>query len=94
MGEGANRPTCVDPALSTTERGYPSTAHEKAPFDAGSVIWFPQHDGATRLFAFLQLGAAVTLGIFVATAVSRLRFLGVRVAGVDIAFPAEPPHRS
>lgn len=57
-----------------------------SPFDAGSVIWFPQHDGATRLFAFLQLGASVTLGIFVATAVSRLRFLGVRVAGVDIAF--------
>ena len=58
---------------------YPS------PFDAGSVIWFPQHEGATRLFAFFMLGASVPLGIFAATAVSRLRFLGVRVAGVDIA---------
>ena len=59
---------------------YPS------PFDAGSVIWFPLHEGATRLFAFFMFGASVPLGIFAATAVSRLRFLGVRVAGVDIAF--------
>jgi len=59
---------------------YPS------PFDAGSVLWFPQHQGTTRLFAFLMLGASVPLGIFTATTVSRLRFLGVRVAGVDIAF--------
>ena len=58
---------------------YPS------PFDAGSVIWFPQHAGATRLFAFFMLGASVSLGIFGAAATSRLRFLGLRVAGVEIA---------
>jgi hypothetical protein len=57
-----------------------------SPFDAGSVIWFPQHEGATRLFALLQLGASVPLGIFAAAAVSRLRFLGVRAAGVEMAF--------
>ena len=59
---------------------YPS------PFDAGSVIWFPQHEPETRLFAFFMLGASVPLGIFAATAISRLRFFGVRAAGVDIAF--------
>ena len=56
------------------------------PFDAESVLWFPQHDGAARLFAFFMLGASAALGVFAATVVSRLRFLGVRVAGVDIAF--------
>jgi hypothetical protein len=35
--------------------------------------------------AFLQFGAAIPLGIFTATMVSRLQFLGVRVAGVHIA---------
>src|SRR5262249_25575003 len=57
-----------------------------SPFDAGSVIWSPHPEGATPFFASLQLAAGVPLGIFAATAVSRLRFLGVRVAGVDIAF--------
>ena len=39
---------------------------------------------AVSLAAFLQFGAAVPLGIFVATVVSRLQFLGVNVAGVFI----------
>jgi len=38
-----------------------------------------------RWSAFLQLGAAVPLGIFAATAASRLHFLGVRAAGATIA---------
>jgi hypothetical protein len=38
-----------------------------------------------RIAAFLQFGAAVPLGIFTATIVSRLRFLGVNVAGVFIS---------
>src|SRR5262249_49124925 len=37
-----------------------------------------------RVSAFLQFGAAVPLGIFTATVVSRLQFLGVNVAGVLI----------
>jgi hypothetical protein len=37
------------------------------------------------LCAFLQFGAAIPLGIFTATMVSRLRFLGFRAAGADIA---------
>src|SRR5215471_9060937 len=36
------------------------------------------------LAAFLQFGASVPLGIFAATVVSRLQFLGVNVAGVFI----------
>src|SRR5205085_3746398 len=35
--------------------------------------------------AFLQFGAAIPLGIFTATMVSRLQFLGVRAVGVYIA---------
>jgi hypothetical protein len=35
--------------------------------------------------AFLQFGAAIPLGIFTATMVSRLQFLGVRAAGPVIA---------
>jgi hypothetical protein len=35
--------------------------------------------------AFLQFGAAIPLGIFTATMVSRLQFFGVRAAGATIA---------
>src|SRR6202163_3732831 len=35
--------------------------------------------------AFLQFGAAIPLGIFTATMVSRLQFFGVRAAGAYIA---------
>src|ERR1044071_6814639 len=35
--------------------------------------------------AFFQFGSAIPLGIFTATMTSRIRFLGGRVAGVDIA---------
>jgi hypothetical protein len=38
-----------------------------------------------RICASLQFGAAIPLGIFAASAVSRLQFLGARVAGVSIA---------
>jgi hypothetical protein len=34
---------------------------------------------------FLQIGALIPLGIFAATIVSRLRFLGIRAAGPNIA---------
>jgi hypothetical protein len=40
---------------------------------------------AVRLSNFLLFGSAVPLGIFAVTAVSRLRFLGVRAAGTNIA---------
>jgi hypothetical protein len=41
--------------------------------------------GVIKLTAFLQFGAAIPLGIFTASLTSRLNFLGVRVAGVNIA---------
>jgi hypothetical protein len=40
---------------------------------------------AVRVSNFFLLGSAVPFGIFVVTAVSRLRFLGVRAAGTNIA---------
>jgi hypothetical protein len=40
---------------------------------------------AARVGAFLQFGSAIPLGIFTATAVSRIQFLGVNAAGTSIA---------
>lgn len=47
--------------------------------------FFQAHGAALRLAAFFGFGAAIPLGIFTATAVSRLEFLGVNVAGVFIS---------
>ena len=49
------------------------------------VTYFQTHSHSVLLCAFLQFGAAIPLGIFTATMVSRLRFLGFRAAGADIA---------
>lgn len=58
-----------------------------APYEPLRVImnYFVARPSAVLLCAALHFGAAVPLGIFTATAVSRLRFLGVRAAGADIA---------
>src|SRR2546428_1562733 len=50
-----------------------------------SSAYFSQHATAVTVSAFLQFGAAIPLGIYTATAVSRLQFFGLRVAGVFIA---------
>jgi hypothetical protein len=50
-----------------------------------SDSYFSQHADAVRVGAFLQFGSAIPLGIFTATAVGRLRFLGVNAAGGFIA---------
>jgi hypothetical protein len=47
--------------------------------------YFTQHADAVRIAAFLQFGSAIPLGLFTATVTSRLRFLGMNVAGVEIA---------
>ena len=47
--------------------------------------FYVQNAEVVRIAAFLQFGAAVPLGIFTAVATSRLRFLGLNVAGVSIA---------
>jgi hypothetical protein len=49
------------------------------------VAFFSQRQGATLLCAFLQFGSAVPLGIFTMSMVARLKFLGVRAAGADLA---------
>ena len=57
------------------------------PWESAQTItaYFQTHSRSVLLCAFLQFGAAIPLGIFTATMVSRLRFLGVRATGADIA---------
>ena len=64
-----------------------SGGHVPSPFDPplDSFEFFFLHSRALRWSAFLQLGAAVPLGLFAATASSRLRFLGIQAAGTTIA---------
>jgi hypothetical protein len=49
------------------------------------VSYFHAHPTAALICVFLQSGALIPLGIFTATAVSRLRFLGIDAAGPYIA---------
>src|SRR5262245_30772947 len=49
------------------------------------MAYFLAHPGRVAVCAFFQFGAAIPLGIYTATMTSRLRFHGVRAAGVDIA---------
>jgi hypothetical protein len=62
--------------------------HFPGPWESSHTIaaYFQGHPTATLICAFLQFGAAIPLGIFSATMVSRLQFLGVRTAGPSIAF--------
>jgi hypothetical protein len=61
--------------------------HFPSPFapEAATAAYFAQHAQAVAAAAFLQFGAAIPLGIYTATAASRLQFLGLRAAGVFIA---------
>jgi hypothetical protein len=47
--------------------------------------FFADNPQALRVAAFFFFGSSVPLGIYIATVVSRLRFLGVRAAGTYIA---------
>jgi hypothetical protein len=71
---------------------YPVTAfgglpYFPGPWEAPDVIanFFRAKPGAVLACAFFHFGAAIVLGIFTASIVSRLQFLGVRAAGVFIA---------
>jgi hypothetical protein len=57
------------------------------PWDPASVIvaYFQSHQTAVLICMVLQFGAFIPLGLFTATVVSRLRFLGVTAAGPFIA---------
>lgn len=71
---------------------YQVTVFSARPFFPGPyqpvadmVKFFAERSHAATLCAFYHFGAAIALGIFTATVVSQLRFLGVRAAGTWIA---------
>jgi hypothetical protein len=47
--------------------------------------YFNQFGSVVRIISFLQFSSAIPLGIFTATITSRLKFLGINAAGVNIA---------
>jgi len=57
------------------------------PYAAAEVVraFFAQNSTAVRVSNFFLFASAVPLGIFAVTMVSRLRFMGVRAAGTNIA---------
>jgi hypothetical protein len=72
---------------------YPVTMFGGSPYFPGPwetpdviATFFRLRPESLVLCAFFHFGASVTLGIFAATIVSQLSFLGVRVAGTNIAF--------
>jgi hypothetical protein len=71
---------------------YPVTAFAGKPFFPGPleapgtiVAYFQIRSSAVLLCAFFHFGAAISLGVFTASVVSNLQFLGVRAAGAYIA---------
>lgn len=57
-----------------------------SPFDAERARgYFAAHASAVRVGSFFLFGSGMALGVFAATASSRLAFLGVRAAGASIA---------
>lgn len=59
---------------------FPHDSAEKA------VAYLAQNGWAIQWGSFCELASALPLGVFIATTVNRLRFLGVRAAGESIAF--------
>lgn len=55
------------------------------PHDSSAAAYVAANSLSIRLGSFFELASAIPLGIFFATTVSRLRFLGVRAAGESIA---------
>jgi hypothetical protein len=57
------------------------------PWESASTIttFFQLRSSGVLLCSFFHFGASIALGIFTATVVSQLRFLGARVAGAYIA---------
>src|SRR5882724_8953005 len=70
-------------AIAVPAGGHPVPSPLGDP--VASAPYFAAHAIAVRLAAFLQLGAAIPLGIFTATATSQIQFLGGRAAGIQIA---------
>src|SRR5271155_1935575 len=70
-------------AAATLRHGAPYVT----PFAAAEAVrlFFAQSPNAVRVSNFFLFGSAVPFGIFAVTIVSRLRFMGVRAAGTNIA---------
>jgi hypothetical protein len=70
-------------AAATLRHGAPYVT----PFAPAEEVrlFFAQSPTAVRVSNFFLFGSAVPFGIFAVTAVSRLRFMGVRAAGTNIA---------
>jgi hypothetical protein len=70
-------------AAATLRHGAPFVN----PFAAGEVVreFFAQNPAAVRVSSFLLFASGVPFGLFAVTMVSRLRFMGVRAAGANIA---------
>ena len=71
-------------ATATLRHGAPYVT----PFAPAEALrsFLAQSPTAVRVSNFFLFGSAVPFGIFAVTAVSRLRFMGVRAAGTNIAF--------
>jgi len=66
---------------------FGGTPYFPGPWESPDTIatFFQTRSSGVLATAFLHFGAAIPLGIFTATVVSQLRFLGARVAGTYIA---------
>lgn len=66
---------------------FGGTPYFPGPWERPDVIvhFFRARPGAVLACTFFHFGAAIVLGIFTASMVSRLQFLGVRAAGTFIA---------
>lgn len=53
---------------------------------AKAVAYVAKYGWSIQLGSFFELLSAIPLGLFIATTISRLRFLGVQAAGESIAF--------
>lgn len=71
-------------AAAVALRHKPSHMTPFAPAEALRVF-FTQSPTAVRVSSFFLFGSAIPFGIFAVTIVSRLRFMGVRTAGTNIA---------
>src|SRR5262245_56746928 len=65
----------------------PSAPHFPGPWESAETIaaYFQSQPHAVLMCALLQFGSAIPLGLFTATIVSLMQFLGARVAGIFIA---------
>jgi len=59
--------------------------HFPSPFEPNAARWFSDHPGAALASAFFLFSSAAPLAIYSAAISSRLQFLGMKVAGINIA---------